>query len=147
MAKVYKVEMYITDVNEEFHNTYHIRPYIEDWHRWVATKVANIQESVEFEWEDDLKINKVDASIEDFEEYFKDDNTSDMKYLKELLVEEFKLKQEEAEKLIFKYKKTTPLLLDNDMLEYDQIAEALINGDKEGFTDDQWATHINEIRD
>lgn len=72
MAKIYKVEMYIVDYNSEFEDTDHIHPYIEDWYGGVSTKVANTQESDEFEWEDDLKINKVDASVEDYEEYFKE---------------------------------------------------------------------------
>lgn len=72
MAKVYKVEMYVVDANEEFGDVDHIKPYLEDWHRWVMTDVTGIQESDEFEWEDDLKINKVNASVEDYEEYFKE---------------------------------------------------------------------------
>lgn len=73
MAKLYKVEMYITDFNDEIMDVDDLKGllYEFEFHNWVGVKVVDIKESKEFEWSDDLKINKVDATVKDFEEYFK----------------------------------------------------------------------------
>lgn len=69
MAKVYKVEMYISDFNSEIEDA---KEFIEDLldNGWIGVKVADVKESEEFEWDDDLAINKVKATKEDYEEYF-----------------------------------------------------------------------------
>ena len=79
MAKLYKVEMYIIDFNDEIMDVDDLKGMLEEFgfHNWIGIKIANIKESKEFEWSDDLKINKVDATVEDFEKYFKPTNNLD----------------------------------------------------------------------
>ena len=73
MAKVYKATLYVTDYNEEYQDGEHLKlglqEHLDDL--WVGVDHLEIQESNEFEWDDELAINKVDASKEDYEVYFK----------------------------------------------------------------------------
>jgi hypothetical protein len=81
MAKVYKAEIYISDYNGEIYISDNgeinddIKNFLESLleNRWVGIKVSDIKESEEFEWHDDLVINKTKATTEDFEKYFKDE--------------------------------------------------------------------------
>lgn len=68
MAKVYKVSMYITDTDEcsdienlieHGLNRYDLYPSFMD-----------VKSSEEFEWDDDLEINNVECTKNDFEKYF-----------------------------------------------------------------------------
>lgn len=72
MAKVYKVSLYITDYNDEYRDGEHLKSnlkeHIDDL--WVGVNHLKIQESYEFEFDDELPINKINASEEDFEAYF-----------------------------------------------------------------------------
>ena len=61
-------------------------------------------------------------------------------------LEDFDLENEDVIRLIAKYMITIPLLLDEDLFEYWEIAEAIINADKENISDKQWVDHINRIR-
>ncbi|MCF7618538.1 hypothetical protein L3137_14880 [Bacillus sonorensis] len=74
MAKVYKAEFYITDMTDEFYSIDDVKEKIEDTptFRWARIHVTDVKESEEFEWDDDLKINNIAATTEDYEEYFKD---------------------------------------------------------------------------
>ncbi|MCI3197764.1 hypothetical protein GXP75_19250 [Bacillus sp. HU-1818] len=73
MAKVYKAEFYIADINDEFQGINDIKEKIEEspTFRSAYVHVADVKESAEFEWDDDLKINRIAATTEDYEEYFK----------------------------------------------------------------------------
>lgn len=76
MAKIYKLSFYITDYNEEYEDREHLKYNLIDHidHLGVGTDHLEIQESEEFEWDDDLIINKIDSGKEDFEVYFKTKN-------------------------------------------------------------------------
>ncbi|MDI3411830.1 hypothetical protein QKW52_22660 [Bacillus sonorensis] len=73
MAKVYKAEFYITDVNCKLQDIEDIKQGIEEApaFRWTIVHVADVKESNEFEWDDDLKINHIEATTDDYEEYLK----------------------------------------------------------------------------
>lgn len=74
MARVYKVSFYLTDYNEEFHNDVDllkmkIQETVEGM--WIGVSHLKLNESEKFEWDDELKINMIDSTEEDFEKYFK----------------------------------------------------------------------------
>lgn len=76
MARAYKMELVVVDVNGEYDNqdvnsypTY-IEGLIEEGYFVSIARKLNLEVSDKFEWADDLKINKIHASNEDFEKYF-----------------------------------------------------------------------------
>jgi hypothetical protein len=71
MAKIYKVEFYFTDMNDEFENGEHFKGELKKLCYGLdgMTDLINIKESEEFEWDDELLINKSDATKEDYEVY------------------------------------------------------------------------------
>lgn len=73
MTKIYKAEFYITDFNDEYQGIDDVKGKVEEspTFRWALVHVSDIKESEEFEWDDDLKINNIAATTEDYEEYFK----------------------------------------------------------------------------
>lgn len=76
MAKVYKVEMYIVDANGDYDYLDNEEMVEEIEHQVdvrmdVMTRVESVKSSEEFEWDDDLAINKEAATAEDHEAYFK----------------------------------------------------------------------------
>ncbi|MED2944237.1 hypothetical protein P4284_22745 [Bacillus swezeyi] len=73
MAKVYKAEFYITDFNDEYQGINDVKEIIEEspTFSWALVHVSDVKESKEFEWDSDLKINHIEATTEDYEEYFK----------------------------------------------------------------------------
>jgi len=71
MAKLYKVEMYILDANEEYKDFQDIRTNIENNTYDVDINTFNVKEA-NFEWDDNLKINHLDATVEDYREYFEE---------------------------------------------------------------------------
>lgn len=73
MARVYKVVMYVIDANEEMQDENHLVEMIDQSNTlsWVSTKVSDVQKSEEFEWDDDLSINKMYPEVDDLEEYLK----------------------------------------------------------------------------
>lgn len=73
MAKVYKVEMYVIDSNNEFDDEKELADSIKEANTlsWVSVKVSDVIKSNEFEWNDDLPINKVNPYVEELEKYFK----------------------------------------------------------------------------
>jgi hypothetical protein len=74
VVKIFKVGMYIMDVNEDVDDVDEVKRLLgQISERFdVDFKTATIKESEEFEWDDDLKINRIDATIADYEEYFKE---------------------------------------------------------------------------
>jgi len=73
MAKLYKVEMYVYDVNDEFYNMKEIIGDIEMRLDSIYIHAFHVEER-EFEWEDDLAINMYMAKEEDFKAYFEDNS-------------------------------------------------------------------------
>jgi catechol-2,3-dioxygenase len=74
MAKIYRANIYLTDYNGQIQDLDHLKDellYLED-KLGFGIEIKDLKESEEFEWDDELLINKVDADIEDFEAYFKD---------------------------------------------------------------------------
>ena len=76
MAKVYKVTMYLVDANGYYdfdEDNEYLKSDIEYSleRRNVFPAVANVQESEVFEWHDDLKINGMSSSFDDYEDYIK----------------------------------------------------------------------------
>lgn len=73
MARVYKVSFYVSDYNEHYQAGEIFKENLEaQLERMdVLPSHIEVQESEEFEWEDDLAINRVDATRKDYEEYFK----------------------------------------------------------------------------
>lgn len=74
MARIVKAEIYIVDYQGDYENAEHIlgelKPLVSN-ELWVDVEVGKVIESKEFEWEDDLKINQTNSTIEDLEEYLK----------------------------------------------------------------------------
>lgn len=66
MAKVYKLEVYITDRNNDYDREY-IKSLLSDY---FQTDVFNEEETKDFEWKDELRINMKTATREDFEKMF-----------------------------------------------------------------------------
>lgn len=75
MAKVYKVSLYITDHDNEYRDKEHLQANLKEclYDLWIGIDHLEIKESKEFEWNDDLVINKTNASKEDFEIYLQKD--------------------------------------------------------------------------
>lgn len=72
MAKVYVVLSYITDYNDQFDDTEELKSLLEySLDMGAGVHVSHIEESNEFEWNDDLPINQNKATTEDYEKYFK----------------------------------------------------------------------------
>ncbi|UXQ88895.1 hypothetical protein Thu_35 [Bacillus phage Thurquoise] len=76
MPKVYKVEMYIVDANGDYDFLDNEEMVEEIKHQVdvrmdVMSHVTSVQSSKEFEWDDDLSVNKTNATIEDYEAQLK----------------------------------------------------------------------------
>jgi cupin superfamily acireductone dioxygenase involved in methionine salvage len=73
MARVYKVEMYVIDYNDEIQDEQHLVEQIDHSNtlKWVSTKVSDVEKSKEFEWDDNLAINKMYPEVDELEKYFK----------------------------------------------------------------------------
>ncbi|MFK7678721.1 hypothetical protein ACI3ER_11825 [Bacillus sp. Wb] len=73
MAKAYKAEIYIVDSEEDIHDSDQLKTELKKFgsRLWVDLQIASIEESEEFEWHDDLRINHRDATIGDYKAYFK----------------------------------------------------------------------------
>lgn len=73
MAKLYKVELYLCDVNNEFYDKDDVLEYLNsllEMDDYFLTRIINAKESKEFEWYDNIDINYSDCNIEKFEKYF-----------------------------------------------------------------------------
>lgn len=70
MSKVHKVGLFILDVNEEFRDIEEIIEYLTS--SKYAPSIHLIEsETKEFEWDDDVIINKCSCTDEEYEEFFK----------------------------------------------------------------------------
>lgn len=69
MAKLYKIEMYILDVNEKFDCLEEIIERAEN-STDIHFNPFNVKVTY-FEFEDNIPINFSDANVEDYREYFK----------------------------------------------------------------------------
>ena len=69
MAKLYKMEMYILDINEDHSDLEEIICSIES--SVDVNFITFNEKQVDVEWDDNLKINMYDATEKDFKEYFK----------------------------------------------------------------------------
>lgn len=74
MAKIYKISGYVVDSDG----------FLGDWpedaleieindgfHGYMTFEMSSFEESKYFDWDDDLKINQYDCTIDDYEEFFK----------------------------------------------------------------------------
>jgi hypothetical protein len=68
MAKVHKVTMFVTDIEGDSD----IEDLVVCGLRMydLYPEFINVDSSEEFEWDDDLAINKMDSTKEDYEKYF-----------------------------------------------------------------------------
>ena len=71
MAKVHKVELYLLDVNEYFNNVDYLLDYMTNGKYAPSVHVIN-SESKEFEWDDDVVINRYDCSTEQYDKFFEE---------------------------------------------------------------------------
>ncbi|CEQ01663.1 Uncharacterised protein [[Clostridium] sordellii] len=69
MEKLHKIELYIVDYNNQFETVDSFINYLAD--RTDCIYHVGNSETVEFEWDDDLDINNIDATTKDYEKYFK----------------------------------------------------------------------------
>lgn len=72
MSKLHKLEMYIVDSSDMFNSIEDIMNYLDFKTHDLFFELSKSKTS-EFEWDDDLKINKNNCTIQDYEEYFKED--------------------------------------------------------------------------
>lgn len=70
MANIHKLELYIVDANGNYSNVDEIINMIEN-NTDCYCNLENLY-TKEFDWDNDLDINKSDAKIESYEKYFKD---------------------------------------------------------------------------
>lgn len=68
MSKLYKMEMYILDVNEQYSDLDEIICSAEN-STDINLNCFNSKVS-EFEWHDELTINKCNCTVEDYRKYF-----------------------------------------------------------------------------
>lgn len=82
MSKIYKLEMYVIDHNDLYDCYDSISDVLENTTD-LSRKVIN-ESKVEFEWNDDLPINKIDCPLEEYDKYFRDSLGLELeKYYKE----------------------------------------------------------------
>ena len=69
MAKIYKATIYVVDIDESYDFMSEI---IDDMNLsdGYSVKLSNYSEK-EFEWSDDVVVNRIDATVEQYEEFFK----------------------------------------------------------------------------
>ena len=70
MAKLYKVELYLIDANEQYGSLDDILVNTLD-NTDIMYEVNSRKESKSFEWKDDLPINYMNCISDDYEKYFK----------------------------------------------------------------------------
>lgn len=101
MAKVYKFTTFIVDPNDDytFYPKERVAEIMADRMESLGQliHVSDIQESGEFEWDDNLKINNVAATNEDFDAYLKLTHaTISLSTYSHLLIAKAKLERLEA---------------------------------------------------
>lgn len=68
MATLYKMEMYILDINDHYGDCEHLIDRLES--RSEAYLSPFNIESVDIEWDDDIDINDTEATVETYRKYF-----------------------------------------------------------------------------
>lgn len=71
MAKIHKVELYLLDVNEDFNNVDDVIEYMSNTKYAPGVHVIS-SESKEFEWDDDVIINRCNCSTEQYNNFFEE---------------------------------------------------------------------------
>ena len=71
MARIHKVELYLLDVNEDFDSVYDIMAYMTNLKYAPSIHMAS-SESKEFEWDDDVIINRYNCSTEQYSSFFEE---------------------------------------------------------------------------
>ena len=71
MAKIHKVELYLLDVNEDFNSVDDIIAYMANMKYAPSIRVVS-SESKEFEWDDDVIINRCNCSTEQYNSFFEE---------------------------------------------------------------------------
>lgn len=69
MSRVYRVSMFVTDIEGDNIIENLIKSGLNRYD--LYPEFIEVEESEDFEWDDDLAINRCDSTKEDFEEYFK----------------------------------------------------------------------------
>jgi hypothetical protein len=69
MSKVHKVSMFITDIDGDNDIEDLIKHCLNSYD--LFPECIEVKSSEEFKWDDDLVINKINSTKEDFEKYFK----------------------------------------------------------------------------
>ena len=69
MSKIHKIEMYIVDANDFMDRDYTGILGVLDRYTGMNGIIIN-GKTVEFEWDDDLAINRVNCPLEEYEKYF-----------------------------------------------------------------------------
>jgi len=77
MAKIYKVEMYICDINDDYTDVEEIINDIENSNNAVFN-CFNIK-TVDLDWHDDIDINHSDCDVETYRKYFELENKNNNK--------------------------------------------------------------------
>ena len=72
MAKLFKIETYLLDYNNDFRNIENLEDYL-DWKiRYGLLEHTHIVEADIGEWDDDHPLNIVDCPEAEYEKYFKE---------------------------------------------------------------------------
>lgn len=69
MAKIHKVELFLTDVNDDFSDVDEMLDYWRDSKYSPVIRKVKAQ-SKEFEWSDDVPINSINCSTEGYNKFF-----------------------------------------------------------------------------
>lgn len=72
MSKIHKIEMYVVDANDLMDRDYTGIPEVLDRYTDMNGIIIN-GKTVEFEWDDDLAINRVNCPLEEYEKYLEKD--------------------------------------------------------------------------
>lgn len=69
MAKLYKVELYVVDIDERYGDVNDIIEHVNDRLELVELKPFNIQEK-EVDWSDEIDLNFENQPVEVYRKYF-----------------------------------------------------------------------------
>lgn len=75
MEKLHKVELYVVDYNNQFGTVDNFVNYLKD--RTDCLYHVGNNKTVEIEWDDDIDINKINATTKDHEKYFEKEEQND----------------------------------------------------------------------
>ena len=69
MAKIHKVEMYLVDINEDFETLHDALNYMTNG-KYSPLLHLVTSESKEFEWDDDVIVNRCNCTNEQYNQFF-----------------------------------------------------------------------------